>query len=46
MARFYDFYYLLIVMDRKTHSLAALPRLFSDPSQLVNKNRTHSPTVM
>ena len=31
--------------DRYTHSFAALTRSFNDPSQLVNKNRTHSPTM-
>ena len=28
-----------------THSFAALTRSPNDPSQLVNKNRTHSPTM-
>ena len=28
-----------------TRSLAALTRSFNDPSQLVNKNRTHSLTM-
>ena len=45
LVRLYDFYYSLVVKDRQTHSFAALTRSFNDPSQLVNKNRTHSPTM-
>ena len=35
----YDFY-SLVVSYQKTHSFTALTRLFSDTTQLVNKNRT------
>ena len=35
----YDFN-SLVVLYQKTHSFAALTRLFSDTTQLVNKNRT------
>ena len=40
-----NFYYSIAVKIGKTHSLTALTCSFNDPSQLINKNPMHSPTV-
>ena len=41
LVRLYDFYYVLVVKLR----LGKLARSVNNPSQLVSKNRTHSPTM-
>ena len=45
LVRLYDFHNSLAAKDRSTHSFAVLTRSSNNPSQLANKNRTHSPTM-